>query len=154
VKVYNLTDIKTPVLEQRGLSDQGIAIAGRIVNPGEFVDVEDTPTSRGNLAYLLQVGAVAIDQLPPPYVLARQQAQASAGGPRMRQHVEVGETKVAGEPPLSPPAEGEQVTLGREELGPPDPPPPPEERTPPPMAEDPPPNQVPVGGQSKQKKNR
>lgn len=149
MKVYNLTDMPTSTLTQRGLLLQGIAIAGRLVDPGEYVDVEDTPTSRGNLEYLLQVGAVAIDQLPPPYVLARQLAQANAGGSRMRQHVEVVETKVADEPAPRSPAEGEAVTLGREEPAPSDP----LGLPAPPQAEDPPPNQPPAGGQSK-KKNR
>lgn len=141
MKVYNLTDISTPVLEQRGLLNQHIAVAGRMVNPGEYVDVEDTPTARANLTILLQFGAVAIDKLPPPYTLARQQEAASSGrlAAHIGQRVELNETKVAGETPPSPPVEGTTVTLTKADpAASADPPPPPSQ------PEDPPPNQLPA----------
>lgn len=153
MKVYNLTDVATSVLEQRGLVAQGIATSGRIVNPGEYVDVEDTVKSRADLEYLIQVGAVAIDQMPPPYVRARQQAQASAGTTgRVPQHVHVEETKIAGEPPLSPPAEGATMVLGKDDPSthvPDEPPAPPQPEDPPPLQ---PPVEPPAGGQAKNKK--
>lgn len=129
MKVFNLTDVATPVLEQRGLFQQHIAIAGRMCNPGEFVEVEDTPIVRADLADLLRIGALAIDQPPPPYTTARQIAQASStdGALMLRQHVEVKETRVAGEPPPGPPsAEGETVQLEKHDpmVGASDPPPP------------------------------
>lgn len=147
MRVFNLTDVSTPVLEQRGLLAQGIATSGRIVNPGEYVDVEDTPKSRSDLAYLLQVGAVSIDMLPPPYVVARQQAQASAGrlAARVGQHVNVEETKLAGEPLPGPGAEGATVELERDDPTRQESDPLP----PPPATEDSPPMQPPAGSQKK-----
>ena len=111
MKVYNLTDVSTPVLEQRGLVNQHVAVAGRMVSPGEYVEVEDTAHARANVLQLVQVGALAIDKLPPPYVLARQQMAASSGklAAHISQRVEIGETRVAGETPPAPPAEGATV---------------------------------------------
>lgn len=153
MKVYNLTDVSTPVLEQRGLMNQHIAVAGRMAAPGEYVEVEDTPHARANVELLLQLGAVALDKLPPPYVLARQQAAASSGklAAHIGQRVEINETKVAGEGPPAPPAEGETVTAAKY-----DPSSAPDELPPPPQPEDPPPNQPPASQQkgSGGKKNR
>jgi hypothetical protein len=141
MRVYNLTDVSTPVLEQRGLLDQHVAVAGRMVAPGEYVDVEDTPTARANIALLLQLGAMAIDKLPPPYVLARQQAAASSGklAAHIGQRVELNETKVAGETPPAPPAEGATVVAEKH-----DPSSAPDELPALPQSEDPLPNQPPA----------
>lgn len=134
MRVYNLTDVSTPVLEQRGLVGQHIAALGRLVNPGEFIDIEDSPRSRADLQYLLQVGAVSIDALPPPYVMARQQAAASAGklAANIGQRVELKETKTAGEPPPGPPAEGATALLERDDPTTHESDPPPEPPAPPP----------------------
>lgn len=149
MRVFNLTDVSTPALEQYGLVGQHIAVSGRMVNPGEYADVEDTPTSRDNLSHLLRVGAVAIDKLPPPYVQAVQQAAASSGrlAARVGQHVELKETKVAGESPPGPPAEGETMVLSRD-----DPAAQASDAPAPPKAEDPPPLQPPAP-QPKSKKS-
>lgn len=113
MKVYNLTDVPTPVLEQRGLNDKQIAVGNRMVAPGEFVEVEDTPDMRSKLEYLLTVQAVSIDNAPPPYVHARTAKNASTGMARQA-HLNVQETRVAGEKPPDPkPVEGERVELAR-----------------------------------------
>lgn len=152
MRVFNLTDVETDVLKQRGLLAQGIATSGRIVNPGEFIEVEDTSKSRSDLEYLLKVGAVSIDELPPPYVLKRQQAQAASGNlaARVGQHVSMAETKIAGEPAPGPGAEGATVELTKDDPSThaPDPLPPP------PAPEDPPPMQPPPGQQKKKPQGR
>ena len=119
MKVFNLTDVETPVLLQRGLVDQGIGISRRMVAPGEYVEVEDTAETRAKLEYLLTVGAVSIDQMPPSYALARNAKQSTASNTGhlaaiTTKHVAVNETKVAGEPAPSPavPA-GDTVALER-----------------------------------------
>lgn len=146
MKVYNLTDVSTDVLVQRGLVQQSIATSGRMVAPGEYIEVEDTAKSRSDLAYLLQVGAVSIDQPPPPYVLARQIAQANDGQSRRpSQHVAIAETQIAGEPPPAAPAEGETVTLEKNDLTA-------QEPEPPARPEDPPPMQPPPENEPKPKK--
>lgn len=99
MRVFNLTDIPTKVLEQRGLVQQHIVVARRMVNPGEFIEVEDLATTRADLTYLLQIGALAINALPPTYLRARQVMQADPARSALRaplQHVEVQETAVAG----------------------------------------------------------
>lgn len=98
MRIFNLTDVATSVLERHGLVDQHLAIARRMVNPGEFVEVEDTSTTRVDLQFLLQVGAVSIDQLPPGYAQSRQikVAQSVAVGGRVGipvRHVDMRETK-------------------------------------------------------------
>jgi hypothetical protein len=115
VRVFNLTDIPTKVLEQRGLVQQSIAVARRMVNPGEFVEVEDLATTRDGLQYLLQVGALSIDAMPPAYLKARQVLQADPARSQLRvplQHVEVQETAVAGTVGALL-AEGDQVDLSK-----------------------------------------
>ncbi len=113
MKIFNLTDVPTAVLEQRGLVNQHIAVGGRMCSPGEFVAVEDSATLRANVEDLVRIGALAIDQPPPPYMLARQQAEAASkpGELPVRAHIDMKETRVAGEPPPGPPAAaGEGVT--------------------------------------------
>lgn len=97
VKVYNLTDIPTPNLEQRMMVRQHIAIAGRMCEPGAFVEVVDSPLLRVDCKHLVSVGALSIGSLPPPYMQARNAKESSGGNaPSARvQHLEVKETKVA-----------------------------------------------------------
>lgn len=108
MKVFNLTDIETETLAARGLAGQQIAVGGRIVNPGEFVEVEDTAKVRTDLEYLLQVGAVSIGSPPPPYLAQRRMDAASAGN--AGSHVELNETQTAGEPAPNPQSAEEGVT--------------------------------------------
>lgn len=136
MRVFNLTDVGTTVLEARGLVSQHIAVAGRMINPGEYADVEDTAMVRAAIAELLQVGALSIDQPPPPYVVGRQQREASAG--KLAARVDLKETAVAGEPPPGPPAEGTTAVLA-----PNDPTAGGDELSAPPTPEDPPPLQPP-----------
>lgn len=108
MRVFNLTDVPTKVLEQRGLTQQHIAVARRMVDPGEFIEVADSATTRDGLAYLLQVGAVSIDTLPPAYLRARQAQQVEnlrTSVPVSLPHVELQETGVA-------PAAGPALAVG------------------------------------------
>lgn len=116
MKVYNQTDIETAVLAQRGLVNQCIVVAGSLINPGEFAEVEDTAKARADLEYLLTLGAVAIDNPSPPYVALRAQLEASKSGGRKSQHLDVKETKPAGETAPLPPADGTTVTLEKEDM--------------------------------------
>lgn len=111
MKVYNLTDVSTPHLEQRKLVNQHIAIGDRLANPGEFVEVADTPELRASLEYLLQVGAVSIDGMPPPYVQARSAKTESGPGRAPARHVDVRETAVTEPPAPTEPADGVKAVL-------------------------------------------
>lgn len=96
-KVYNLTDVSTPALEQRNLVAKHLAVAHRMVNPGEYVEIPTEQFQLAQVAYLLQVGAVSVDQIPPAYAQAKQKeaAQASAHGSIPAKHVFLAETNVA-----------------------------------------------------------
>ena len=100
MKVYNLTDVETPVLVQRGLVNQHIVVGKCMVNPGEFAEVVDTAHVRGKLGYLLTVGAVSIDLVPPNYVRAKQSAIPTTGfhGSIPVRHMEIKETKAVDAP--------------------------------------------------------
>jgi hypothetical protein len=100
MRVYNLTDVPTPTLERYSLLNQQIVAHRRIIEPGQFVEVEDTPTMRERLSHVLTVGAVSIDQLPPAYIRAKQLQAPQTGtfGSLPVRHVEVQETPVVGEP--------------------------------------------------------
>jgi hypothetical protein len=105
VRVYNLTDVSTPTLEKHHLLKAHIAIGTRMCNPGEFVEQEDTPSLRSDINFLVSIGALAVDQLPPPYVLARTSTIAAQNvGPLPVHigHLNVQETKVAADPPPAP----------------------------------------------------
>ena len=112
-KVFNLTDVSTPTLVQYGLVGQTIVVGNRTCAPGQFVDVPKTPDLLVVLEHLLRVGAVAVDQLPPPYQRARAQAEAAAGGKPSNApaHLDVQETKVTDPGPQQPPAPEAQVEV-------------------------------------------
>ncbi len=124
MKVFNLTDVETEVLKSRGLVQQHIAVAGRMIVPGEYVEVEDTPVVRANILHLVQVGALSIDALPPPYLQERKLVEAQSSA-RVSAHVTVNETKTAGEPAPQPVATEPAVVLEKADLdaGPADEPP-------------------------------
>lgn len=110
MKVFNLTDVSTTVLEQRNLVGQHFAVDRRMVAPGEYIEVEDTHKNRASLGFLLQVGAVSIDRLSPAYVKLRAGMSAQTGrlGPVVPvRHVDMRETKLVGltESPPALPAE-------------------------------------------------
>lgn len=114
MRVFNLTDIATPVLEQHKLVDQHIAVARRMVNPGEYADIGDAPNALHDLQFLLQVGAVSIDRVPPAYAVARQTRQEAIqtrlSGIPVR-HVDMKETAIQGVT-----AQGQQVVPVTEPL--------------------------------------
>ncbi len=125
MKVFNLTDVETEVLKSRSLMNQHIAVAGRMIVPGEYVEVEDTPIVRSNILHLVQVGALSIDSLPPPYTQARKLVEAQSSAGRVSAHITLHETKTAGEPAPQPVATEPAVVLEKADLdaGPADEPP-------------------------------
>lgn len=71
VTVHNLTDVATDTLKAYGLVEQQIAVDKDLVRPGESVEVPRDPHTLAKLGHLIEVGAVALDQLPPTYVSAK-----------------------------------------------------------------------------------
>jgi hypothetical protein len=116
VRVFNLTDVTTPVLKQRGLVRMHFAVARRMVNPGEYADIGDAPGVLADLQFLLQVGAVSVDRVPPTYAIAKQrelQADPSRLSGIPAKHIAMKETLSAGvAAPRQMPA-GDTVVLQR-----------------------------------------
>jgi hypothetical protein len=71
IEVFNLTDVPTESLKAYGLLSQQIVVGEDLVGPGASVKVPDEASTRAKLQHLLSVGAVALDKLPPEYVVAK-----------------------------------------------------------------------------------
>lgn len=107
-KIYNLTDVSTPTLVQYGLVAQHIAVGSRMIAPGEYAECDNTNGQlMPILEHLITVGAVSVDIVPPPYIRARQQLDAAAGGKPSNApaHLTLPETKVVDPGPSQPVAE-------------------------------------------------
>ena len=94
MRIYNLTDVETPTLRQYGFVDQRFVVARALIAPGESAEVPDEPIARMALEHLVAVGAAAIDELPPAYVVAKHLPRPSAelssaplAAPMERDHV-------------------------------------------------------------------
>ena len=76
--IYNLTDIETAKLTQRSLVNAAIAVGEQMTSPGDAVEVDDATFDRcqSQLEVFVGLGALAIDELPAKYKLAKQQAAA------------------------------------------------------------------------------
>jgi hypothetical protein len=74
MKVYNLTDVSTPVLKQRHLEDQTFSVGGHDVAPGASVDVLDEERGHitAQLAFLIGCGALSVDKIPDSYTSGKQ----------------------------------------------------------------------------------
>lgn len=68
MKVYNLTDVPTPVLEARGLVDTPISVGGKSVQPGGDVTVASLNADE---ATFVQCGALAVGEPPASYRIAK-----------------------------------------------------------------------------------
>lgn len=100
VKVFNLTDIVTDNLTRRGHTEQHIVIGDRMCAPGEYVEVADTPSLRATTKHLVQIGALSLDSLPPPYTAARQMKENTASKRTSSPaHLNVQETAIAADAP-------------------------------------------------------
>lgn len=69
-RVFNITDVPTPLLEQFNLVNGTIVVGKHILSPGESADIE-LDAVRSSLDYYLSVGAVAIKKLPAEYALKK-----------------------------------------------------------------------------------
>lgn len=71
VKVFNLTDVPTPQLEQYKLTNQHVVVGRALIAPGESAEVEDTTTNRAALSHYVHVGAVSVASVTPAYAVAK-----------------------------------------------------------------------------------
>jgi hypothetical protein len=93
MRVFNLTDMLTPVLESSGFINKQIVVHKHPVNPGEFVSVIDSEHIRVKLKKLLTIGAISIDQLPPSYIGFRRSEELKKSNPeKLSHHVNIRET--------------------------------------------------------------
>lgn len=112
-KIYNLTDVSTPTLVQYGLVEQHIAVGSRMIAPGEYAECDNTNGQlMPILEHLITVGAVSMDIVPPPYIRARQQLDAAAGGKLSNApaHLTLPETKVVDPGPAQPVVEAMETS--------------------------------------------
>jgi hypothetical protein len=78
--VYNMTDVSTPALKQRGMVGITIAVGPKLLPPGASGAIPDEDLKRllGGLQKLVTLGALAVNQLPAAYVTARASKVAAA----------------------------------------------------------------------------
>ncbi len=77
IKVFNLTDVPTPLLEQHKAANVSIAVGRALVGPGEMCETADDPMTRAHLSHFVAIGALAVDSLPARYALAKEKAVAA-----------------------------------------------------------------------------
>ena len=71
MRVHNLTDIPTEVLNKYGHIDQQIVVGTELCAPGGSVEVGDTIHLRSQMEHLVSLGALAVGALPPSYASAK-----------------------------------------------------------------------------------
>lgn len=64
MKVYNITDIATPILENKGQVNLPVTLGGVLIPPGECREVPNKFRSEASR----YPGALAVDRLPSGYV--------------------------------------------------------------------------------------
>lgn len=74
MKVFNLTDVETPALKQRGLCQQTFAVGKALVGPGQSAEVDEAYLAHlgPGLQQLVSLGAAAVGQPPVAYRLAKE----------------------------------------------------------------------------------
>lgn len=93
MKVFNITDVETPILKQRGLINQTLVVGRVAVAPGESVELQDEPHLVAQVEGYEQIGAMTRDQVPEEYAVAK--ARGSAPAPEAGSNL-----PVTGSPPV------------------------------------------------------
>jgi len=71
MRCFNLTDVETPELRQRGLVNVPLAVRSVLIPPGEVREVPDDTLARRAVASYVSIGALSVDVLPPAYALRK-----------------------------------------------------------------------------------
>jgi hypothetical protein len=71
MRVFNLTDVSTPALKRHGLEQQTIVVGTALLPPGGMEEIGDEPHVRAGAQFLVDVGAIAFEQLPPAYMAGK-----------------------------------------------------------------------------------
>ena len=80
MKVFNLTDVETPLLKQRGLGSQHIAVGDKLLAPGTDADIDDATLerTRPELQRMVSLGTLALGEVPADYKAAKEKATKKA----------------------------------------------------------------------------
>lgn len=71
VRLFNITDVETPALKEKGQANTPVAGRDFCVLPGESCEVLLTPTNMPAIQHAVAGGLLAVDDLPAAYVLAK-----------------------------------------------------------------------------------
>lgn len=85
MKVFNLTDVETASLKQRGLVQHTFAVGPHLLAPGQSCDIDQAHLVhiRAGLQQLITFGALALgDQPPAAYTVAKAKAQPKPFAPQ------------------------------------------------------------------------
>lgn len=74
--VFNLTDVESDQLKNKSLRDTALAVRHVLVAPGESAEVPDDELTRRAAQSFVQLGAMAVDTLPPWYILTKEHSKA------------------------------------------------------------------------------
>jgi hypothetical protein len=80
MKVFNLTDVETPQLLQRSFINQTLVVGRTAIKPGESADFNDEPHLVAQIEGYIELGAMARDELPAEYAVAKARQPAAATG--------------------------------------------------------------------------
>ena len=83
MKVFNLTDVETPSLKQRGLLGQSIAVGDKLLAPGGEADVDEETLTRvrPELQHMVGLGTLALGEPPAEYKVAKEKAKKPVAQP-------------------------------------------------------------------------
>lgn len=71
VKLFSLTDVDTPTLRNHKMLNQPLVIWRYLLNPGDMLEVEDSPQIRAHASEYVRKGALAVNELPSSYTVAK-----------------------------------------------------------------------------------
>lgn len=77
IKIFNLTDVPTPTLEQHHSVGITFAAGRALVGPGESTETAADEMTIAHLAHYVTIGAASVDVLPPSYVVAKEKTVAA-----------------------------------------------------------------------------
>ena len=79
MRVFNLTDVPTPALQQKGFVSHTFAVGPALLGPGESAEVapEHVQHIKRGLQRLIADGALAMNQPPPSYLVAKDRAKSA-----------------------------------------------------------------------------
>ena len=72
MKVYNLTDVPTDLLEVRQLVGCPVKVGNTVVMPGTWAEIPDRADALSDVNRYRVIGVLAVDVLPEQYVKAKQ----------------------------------------------------------------------------------